>query len=163
MVWTSPRTWVAGEKPTATTFNTHVRDNFKAIGDPWTSYTPTLSNVTLGTGGTVVGAYVQAGKLVLGRVIITLGTGGSFTGAAMFTLPVSPLITTDLMPLGTVMMLDTSASVSFDAVCRWATATSNVAIQYHLGTVAASIVNATTPWTWAVGDKLFAQFAYEAA
>ena len=28
--WTSPRTWVASEKPTASTFNTHVRDNLDA-------------------------------------------------------------------------------------------------------------------------------------
>ena len=27
MAWTTPRTWVAGENPTATIFNTHVRDN----------------------------------------------------------------------------------------------------------------------------------------
>lgn len=29
--WTAPRTWVAGEKPTAATLNTHIRDNLEAI------------------------------------------------------------------------------------------------------------------------------------
>lgn len=31
MAWTSPRTWVAGEKPTAATMNTHIRDNLVAL------------------------------------------------------------------------------------------------------------------------------------
>jgi hypothetical protein len=31
MGWTSPRTWVAGEKPSAATMNAHIRDNFNAI------------------------------------------------------------------------------------------------------------------------------------
>lgn len=31
MGWTSPRTWVAGEKPTAATMNTHIRDNLFAL------------------------------------------------------------------------------------------------------------------------------------
>lgn len=29
--WTAPRTWVAGEKPTAATLNTHVRDQLEAL------------------------------------------------------------------------------------------------------------------------------------
>lgn len=31
MAFTDPRTWSAGEIPTATIFNTHVRDNFNAL------------------------------------------------------------------------------------------------------------------------------------
>lgn len=31
MVWTSPRTWVAGEKPSAATMNLHIRDNLNAL------------------------------------------------------------------------------------------------------------------------------------
>lgn len=31
MPWTEPRTWVPGEVPGATEFNTHVRDNLRAI------------------------------------------------------------------------------------------------------------------------------------
>lgn len=30
-VWTTPRTWVAGEKPPASTLNAHIRANFNAI------------------------------------------------------------------------------------------------------------------------------------
>ena len=31
MGWTAPRTWVAGEKPPASTLNTHIRDNLIAL------------------------------------------------------------------------------------------------------------------------------------
>ncbi len=31
MAWTTPRTWVAGETPTAAQFNAHVRDNLDAL------------------------------------------------------------------------------------------------------------------------------------
>lgn len=31
MGWTTPRTWVAGEKPSAATLNTHIRDNLNAL------------------------------------------------------------------------------------------------------------------------------------
>jgi hypothetical protein len=35
--WSPPRTWIAGEIPTADTFNTHVRDNLLALKDPPTA------------------------------------------------------------------------------------------------------------------------------
>lgn len=31
MGWTTPRTWVAGEKPSAATLNLHIRDNLNAL------------------------------------------------------------------------------------------------------------------------------------
>ncbi len=31
MAWSTPRTWVAGETPTAAQFNAHVRDNLTAL------------------------------------------------------------------------------------------------------------------------------------
>lgn len=42
----------------------------------WTSYSPTLVNITLGTGGTSVFSYSVSGTTVTVRGIITLGTGG---------------------------------------------------------------------------------------
>lgn len=37
MVWTAPRTWVDGETPTATLFNTHLRDNQLILKTPFDS------------------------------------------------------------------------------------------------------------------------------
>lgn len=33
MAWTSPRTWLAGEKPSAATMNQHIRDNLQFLYD----------------------------------------------------------------------------------------------------------------------------------
>lgn len=33
MTWTTPRTWVAGEKPSAATWNTHLRDNLSHLAN----------------------------------------------------------------------------------------------------------------------------------
>src|SRR3954447_19578174 len=79
MTWTAPRTWVAGEVVTAALLNTHVRDNLKAIGDPWTSYVPTLTNISLGS-GTRAGAYMQAGGLVFGRARFQAGGTTTYPG-----------------------------------------------------------------------------------
>lgn len=90
MAWTSPRTWVAGEVPSATTFNTHVRDNFKAIGDAWGSWSPTITAET-GTFTTVSGAgrYIAVGKLIIWSATITITTVGTASGGVRMTLPVN--------------------------------------------------------------------------
>jgi hypothetical protein len=98
MSWTDPRTWLAGEDPTAALFNVQIRDNLKAIGDPWTAYTPVLTgsttNPVLGN-GSLVGAYLQAGKLVLWRFSFTSGTTTTYgSGNYVITLPVAMIAPT---------------------------------------------------------------------
>jgi hypothetical protein len=84
---------VAGETVTAALLNTHVRDNLKALGDAWQSYTPTwtavTTNPTLGN-GTLAGAYVQVGKLVVYRIRLNFGSTTSIgSGVYSWTLPVT--------------------------------------------------------------------------
>ena len=75
MAWTAPRTWVAGETVTAAMLNAHLRDNLKAITDPWTTYTPTIGGGwTLGS-GTITGNYIRIGKTVHVRIGWILGSG----------------------------------------------------------------------------------------
>lgn len=93
MAWTDPRTWLAGEDPTAAVLNIHIRDNFKAIGDPWTAYTPvwgaSTTNPVIGN-GTLTGNYIQAGKLVIWRFQINSGTTTTYgTGNYTISLPVA--------------------------------------------------------------------------
>lgn len=90
MAWTSPRTWVSGEVPTAAILNAHVRDNLKAIGDPWTAWSPTVTAET-GTFTSVSGAgrYMSAGKLTIWSLTITITTAGTAAGAVRFGLPVT--------------------------------------------------------------------------
>ena len=90
--WTAtPRTWVAGEVPTAANFNSDVRDFGRAFADAWTSYTPTLTAASSNpTNWTAAGYYVRAGKLVIAKFVLTAGasmTNGS--GTYRVALPVN--------------------------------------------------------------------------
>lgn len=155
MTWTTPRTWVAGEKPTAATLNTHIRDNFNAIGDPWTSYTPTLGNSTLGN-GTLTGAYSAAGKQTLFRIKFTLGSTSAITGSPTFTLPVNAVGTRTFVC--DLLMWDSSAPVS-KAGWAYNSAAGTLSVRDD----SSSVISSTSPFTWAVSDEFLIVGAYEAA
>ena len=69
----------------------------------WTTYTPTLSNVTLGTGGTSTFKYCQLGKNIFIRGSISVGTGGTVTSAVNFTLPIASSLPF-VQPMGTAQL-----------------------------------------------------------
>ncbi len=155
MVWTNPRTWVAGEKPSAATLNQHVRDNFKAIGDAWTAYTPTTTNITL-TGGTLTGHYSEAGKDIKFRIKFVLGVGSAITGSPTFTLPVNATAARTVNPK--VIMFDTSGSV-YKGGFSANTSTSVI----NMRDDASANISSTVPFPWATGDEIIITGSYEAA
>lgn len=158
MAWTSPRTWVAGEKPSAATYNTHIRDNFKAIGDPWPSYTPTVGAWTVNN-GVVTASAVVVGKLILGQIKYVVGSTDTKAGTITFTLPAAPLSTLSIgATLGTAGLVDTSAAARAFRIIRMA-ASSEIVMSDEAG---ASVTN-TVPWTWATGDEMYLSFQYQAA
>lgn len=73
MAWTTPRTWVALEVPTAAIFNTHVRDNLKmlyheALNQDFTS--------SIGGGATwTSSAYTYSGAPIILEFAIPFGVG----------------------------------------------------------------------------------------
>lgn len=163
--WTStPRTWVAGEVPTATHFNENVRDFGRAFADAWTSYTPTLTaSTTNPTNWTQTGYYMRAGKLVICRFVLTAGasvTAGS--GTYRIALPVNANTTVGVGP-SMAYAFDSSASailhprISIDNTAYiglWYPAT------WPSGTNTA-VGNAT--YTWAVNDQIAGALVYEAS
>jgi hypothetical protein len=129
-----------------------------AMEAAWTSYTPTLTNVTLGTGGTLVGRYRQVGKTVDYRIEITLGTGGAITGTATIGLPVATA-STGRAPLGDAYLSDASpATFQMASPVR---AFSNTGLL--IVTTAGALVAAAAPWTWASGDSILISGKLEAA
>lgn len=97
MAYTTPPTFVAGNTLTAAQLNTYLRDNFKALGDPWTAYgsgaswTATTTNPVLNN-GTWIGKYIQINKLVKFYAQITIGSTTTFgSGQYQIALPVAPL------------------------------------------------------------------------
>lgn len=161
MAWTSPRTWVAGEVPTASTFNTHVRDNLKAIGDAWAAYTPTISGWTLGD-GTLAGYARQAGKDVRFRIEYTVGSTDTKSGTLAFALPVAarwaatPL--TALPPIGQASLRDVSVPAGRARHVILLTSSTCQIVDESF----AAVTN-LVPWTWATGDLVVINGGYEAA
>ena len=171
MSWTAPSTWVAGAVLTAAELNEQLRDNMLAIGAPWTAYTPALTSVTLGTGGTVSGAYMNAGKLVAVRFLLTLGTGGSFTGFVTLGLPSGLSISASYAarcPVGQFGARDDSAGTLYEgSIVRQSGATYDAVSLFAYNAsatyVTASAVGAAIPFTWAASDTLYGSLLYEAA
>lgn len=155
MAWTSPRTWVAGEVVSAALMNAHLRDNLKALGDSWTSYTPTMANWSTGN-GTLTGSYLNTGKLVIFRVKLTAGSTTSFSGAPTFTLPVTAVSTRCLA--ATCNYFDSSASAYAGG---WAFNSSTTVML--LRNDASAALSSTVPFTWATSDELLIHGTYEAA
>lgn len=82
----TPSTLVAGDTSALVTkFNDH-RDALKAISEAWTSYVPTLVNLTIGN-GTMVAAYSRVGKLIHFRVRIVFGNTTNISAAVTVGLP----------------------------------------------------------------------------
>lgn len=165
MVWTSPpRTWVAGEKPPAATLNLHLRDQFKAIGDAWTSFTPTWTSSTppVINNGTIDGKWAQAGKLTFVRVVITMGSTTTYgTGSYSITLPADTLV--NHQPLKG-LLFDTSAGGFYDMVAiRNAASSCALLVEPTTAGNAHRAVSGTVPFTFATGDKIIFSDVYEAA
>ena len=166
MAWTAPRTWVTGETPTAANFNTHLRDNLKAIGDPWTAYNPAWTALTTNPvigDGTIQGAYVPAGKLIHFWVKITMGASTTYgTGAYLIGLPVLQVLTPRWAFSG--LLRDVSAGSSYPIIGEQEAA-SQIKIARLPTTAGGALIacTGTAPVTLASGDTLQMHGTYEAA
>jgi hypothetical protein len=128
---------------------------------PWTSFTPSWTNITLGN-ATNTGRYCQIGKNVFVKIAFKFGSTTSFSGAISFTHPVSAAATGQGFQSG-IQILDagTNYYVGYANVTSAGTEIqiANVAGVYPVF----AQVNATTPMTWAVNDEMVFSYWYEAA
>lgn len=162
MAWTTPSTWTAGAVLTAAQLNVQLRDNMKAIGDPWASYTPqwlgATTNPVIGN-GTLTGNYMQAGKLVMFRIRVVMGSTTTYgSGAYTFGLPVPAVVSTDNAIDCSVFLKDVSGSVR---ALRFAYL--NTASLIAPCDSGGALINSTTPWVWANTDIISISGSYEAA
>jgi hypothetical protein len=156
VAWTSPRTWLTGEVPSSATFNTHVRDNLKALGDAWTTWTPTLTGFTVSSS---VAYYKQLGdSTVHAYYEATLSSAVSATMAV--SLPVAAArAPARRLPIGNVHALDAGTNRRNGVVALAASAT---VIEFW-SDAAATAWAATAPFTWASGDQIAFSVTYEGA
>jgi hypothetical protein len=128
----------------------------------WVAYTPTLTNVTLGSGGTSAFYYQIVGKQVNVRGRIVLGTGGSLGGIPTFTLPVNCVLTGQFWGAG-VSLLDFGVQ-NYSGAVSLTTTLAQVNCVSASSTYAGYLsVNATRPFTWGAQDQMDFGFSYEAA
>lgn len=164
MTWNTPLTPLAGAKATAAFWWAQVRDNFKAIGDPWTSYSPlwTVGTGTNPTNYTGTGSYIAAGKLIVFKARVaanpTLFTAGS--GSYRISLPV-PIVSA-IGARFQVAVLDASTGNTFMGT-TYSVSGSNVFVGYNDGSaILAGITNAA-PVVFAANDYIEVTGIYESA
>lgn len=138
-------------------------------GSGWAtqSWTPTLSNITVGN-GTLTSHYIQTGKTVYFYFKLIFGSTSSLGSGtdAIFSLPVTTVGNYSLfMALGQATFWDNSATTAFQGVVAWDSTTQGIFQVYTAGStyVATDAVNSAKPMTWAVNDILWCQGSYEAA
>ena len=155
-------TAVAGSVLTSAFWNTNVRDNSLELAPlalPWTAYTPTYTNITIGN-GTVTARYLQTGKTVTGGVLIVFGSTTSITGDCSISLPVqeknSYLIWGSVnYQIAATFRLGVFEGAAQKMYLRVVNASGTYATYTNL--------SSTVPATWASGSQIAATFVYEAA
>lgn len=132
----------------------------------YTSYTPTLSNITLGTGGVRNGYWkIVDGSTLFLRVRITLGTSGVFSGAGTISLPsgMTGVTETDGFQIVPAILRDTGTSVFKGHVQLLSAGTAltiyadNASGTYLTQAASSSVV----PHTWANTDVIAFHGAFE--
>jgi hypothetical protein len=126
----------------------------------WQSFTPSwtgsVSNPVLGN-GTVDARYLQVGKTVRFRLILTMGSTTTYgSGAWGLTLPIAP---SDSQAVACVYV-DASASTRC-AGTAWLTNGSGIFRMLPPTDAASAGIAATTPFTWATSDQVIISGTYE--
>lgn len=159
-------TSVHGFTPKAPNSATQFLDGTGAWNNAaWTSYTPTLTNATLGN-GTISGWYMQIGKTVVYTIKFVLGTTSIIVGGPLVvSLPVTTVGSRWVQfnaPFGQVIYVRGS---NYIGVVDWYSTTQ---VELAIMNVGATYptqagVTATVPGTWASGDSIYVNGIYEAA
>jgi hypothetical protein len=129
-----------------------------AVGNAaWTTYTPTVSGITIGN-GTWASSYMQIGKTVFLKIRFTLGSTSAITGASTFSLPV----TATGFGYG-VANLNRGANFAGVAAISGTTNVVANAVDSSVNYATQRSTTATIPGTWAASDVISISIAYEAA
>jgi hypothetical protein len=164
---------VAGEQPTTAKWNilgtndAHFYSFIGAAPLAWTSYTPTLTGMSIGN-GTIAAYWTQIGKIVRVNLNIKLGTTSTVSSNIVLTLPVTANAihaSTSRFPGPMVSFEDVSAFTWYAGLLQISSTTQativglNTAGTYPIN----STISSTVPFTWASTDNISIEFNYEAA
>lgn len=135
----------------------------KGASTNWIAFSPTLTNVTLGTGSASSRWFWRRDKKNLEITgAIFLGTGGTITGNPTFTIPAGLAIDYTVEPgndilgnyanVGYARIYDTSTATNYD-VAVFTNANSATVIKFGSTDNTVGEINGTSPMTWAAGDQ----------
>lgn len=133
------------------------------VMEDWTSFTPTLTGITIGN-GSVYGDYMKIGKLVVGVLGVRWGTTTTTDGSDFaFTLPYdadfnAAMNTANGEWLGGGRGSDASSSGRWASIGRITSALPGTVVQF--ATAGTLGWDSTTPFTWANTDLFSAFFMY---
>lgn len=154
--WTTPTNFAAGAEVTSTKLNEQVIADLLYLYEgtaQWTTFTPTWSNVTLGSGSATYGRYRRSGNIVEFQAGVKLGTGGSVTGVISMTGPLSlaGISGFAIGGMGSAVALDLSAGARYPGGFYASSGTTWVSRLFESGDVG---WDADEPFTWEPNDEL---------
>lgn len=128
----------------------------------WNAYTPTTTAITFGTGSSTACYYARIGKTVIVSGRITLGTSPTVSGNITVSLPVDIYSAGSTDSIGTVIMRDSLAAVSYFGYANAsgsAPSTMGLFAQNSAATYASGTrQSATIPFTWSSAANHYIQF-----
>ena len=150
---------VSGVLTTANTVSNATLSNTGTFGSAWsyTSFTPTISNFTLGN-ATITAKYGQIGKIVNFYITITLGTTSVVGTSPVLTLPVTK-------STGQNGNIGSTTYYNGTNVYNGVVASGGNLLVFNASATytVQNSVTATTPFTWAATNSLTINGTYEAA
>ena len=128
----------------------------------WTAWTPTLTNMTLGS-GTLDCNYVRIGQTIHFRFRFLLGAGSAVGTNPEFSLPVAANAEyLAEFPLGEAIYVD-AGTKTWEAFCEHFNTDTTAVLRHSDGAGAFTTTTATAPFTWTTNDYIMAIGTYEAA
>lgn len=128
----------------------------------WNAWTPTLTNLTQGTGATLSAFYARIGKTIVAQVYVTMGTSPTVGGQFSISLPVDIANSNRSGSIGTCVMRDAGAGVSYLGSVFATSSAPSVARMQTITTSGASATlasqTASNPFTWATTAGSYFQF-----
>lgn len=133
----------------------------------WITYTPTVTGITLGTGGTLVTRHRYVNGDVKVTYVVTLGSAGFAVGTLpTITFPVTaiaPAITNQGLA-GRVTFWQSGGAnptISGDHSYSGTSTTAFRLLAYPNTVGVPQPVTAAAPWTWAAGNMMAGEFTYQ--
>ena len=171
-LYTAPATRMVGDPDPADDFNTlaaemeAVQAALGADSAEWDDWTPSLGNLTPGSGATQVYRYKRIGDWIVGYFVVVLGTSPT-VGTVTISAPVagSSNYVDQENAVGIGHYRDATGS-RYEGQVSLTSAQANLLPRVAdvsgtyptLATLAAGV-----PFTWAASDTIFGTFSYEAA